>query len=84
MPDPLPSFAVYLAEWQVGETRNTKHVAQALGVTTRKAYALLADACERGQLSRYGYRVAPGVWEDAEGSNLRPNALYWQRDPDPP
>ncbi len=68
----------YLAEWPEGESRNTKHVAADLSITTAKAYAMLCAFEKAGAVSKYGYRVRGG-WESPEHSTRHAAGLYWQR-----
>lgn len=69
----------YLASWPEGESRSTKQIGATLAISTAKAYAICTQAEKDGKIAKYGYRVAPGVWESPEHSNLRPSSLFWQR-----
>lgn len=62
-----------------GECLCTKEVAQRCGCSTGAAYRELARLCDDGVLERYGYRIAPGVWDGPESRSLRKSSLYWQK-----
>ena len=65
-------------KWAPGETRLTKDVAKALGISTPKAYDLCCLEEKAGNLYRYGYRVRPGVWDSPESRSMRTTSLGWQ------
>lgn len=68
----------YFKNWPEGEVRTTREVAQALKLTTPDAFKLCTDRAERGELSKYGYRVKGG-WEDPQHTNRKGDSLGWQR-----
>jgi hypothetical protein len=68
--------------WGEGEVLSTKEVAQKLKWPVKEAYATLSGMAQLGQLDRYGYRIAPGVWADEKDATApKKSSLHWQRPP---
>jgi hypothetical protein len=61
-----------------GETFSTKEIGLKFNIPTTRAYKILSLLEQQNLINKYGYKTRDG-WDDIEGSNLRPNSLYWQK-----
>lgn len=62
------------------DTATTKEIAEALNITTARAYKLCTEAEQDGWLYKFGYRDRDGVIQPLESFEQQPrtNSLVWQ------